>query len=119
MRIHICIGACLFLVGCMTSQPPQPSADELRARSEQATAACRAQPLTSYVERAQCLNRAAMIAASTAENPDLFQKALSARLAIAQRVDNKEITPAEGAKQYSKIEAELTAEGKKRMAQTQ
>jgi hypothetical protein len=119
MRIQICIGACLLLAGCVTSQPPQPSADELKARSEQATAACRAQPLTSYVERAQCLNNAATIAASTSENPDLFRRALAARLAIAQRVDNKEITPAEGAKQYSKIEAQLAAEAKSRVAQVQ
>jgi len=118
MRTHISIIACLLLAGCVTSQPPPPSADELRARSEQAAAACRAQPLTSYTERARCLNQAAMIAAST-EDPDLFQKLIAARLSIAQRVDKKEITPAEGAKQFSKIQEELNAEAKNRMAQTQ
>jgi hypothetical protein len=119
MRTHICIVACLLLAGCVTSQPPPPSADELRTRSEQAAAACRAQPLTTYVERAQCLNQAAMIAASAEADPDLFHKLLAARLSIAQRVDNKQITPTEGAKEYSKIQAQLTAEAKNRMAETQ
>ena len=57
-----------------------------------------------------------MIAASTAEYPDLLQRALAARLEIAQRVDAKQVSPAEGAKQYAKIESNLAAEAKKRRA---
>jgi acyl-CoA hydrolase len=115
MRTVICLGLCLALAGCVTTQQRE-SSEQLKARSEAATAACRAQPLTSFTERAQCLNDASMIAASTAEYPDLLQKALAARLEIAQRVDAKKVTPAEGAKQYSKIESGLADEAKKRRA---
>jgi hypothetical protein len=118
MRKAICIGLCVALTGCVTAAR-QESPTELKARSEQATAACRAEPLTSYVARAQCLNDAAMIAAPTVENPDLFRRALASRLEIAGRVDNKEITPAEGAQQYAKVEAQLAAEGKRRLANAQ
>lgn len=109
-------GLGVALGGCVTAQP-QASAAELKARAEQGTAACRAQPLTSYTERAQCLNNAAMIAASTVENPDLFQRALSARLEIAEKVDARQFTPAQGAKEYARIEAELAAEAKQRRAE--
>ena len=109
-------GMALLLAGCVTARP-QASAEELNARALQASNACRAQPLTSYTERAVCLNRAAMIAASVAPNPDLFQRALSARLEIAQKVDAKQYTPAQGARAYGRIEAELTAEAKKRAAE--
>ncbi len=115
MRTAICVGLCLMLAGCVTAQR-QETPDELKARSEAATAACRAQPLTSFTARAQCLNDASMIAASTAEYPDLLQRALAARLEIAQRVDAKEVSPAQGAKEYAKIESDLAAEQKKRRA---
>jgi hypothetical protein len=115
MRTAICVGLCLLLAGCVTAQQRE-SPEQLKARSEAATAACRAQPLTSYTERAQCLNDAAMIAASTAQYPDLLQRVLAARLEIAQRVDAKQVSPAEGAKQYAKIESDLAAEAKKRRA---
>ena len=57
-----------------------------------------------------------MIAAPLNENPDLFRRALSARIEIATRVDKKEITPEEGANQYEEIQARLTEEGKARLA---
>jgi acyl-CoA hydrolase len=116
MRTVICLGLCLALAGCVTAQHQPESTEQLKARSEAATAACRAQPLTSYTERAQCLNDASMVAASTAEYPDLLQRALAARLEIAQRVDAKQVSPADGAKQYAKIESNLAAEAKKRRA---
>jgi hypothetical protein len=116
MRRVICIGISLMLAGCVTAQR-QESPEQLKARSEQATAACRAQPLTSFVQRAQCLNDASMIAASTAEYPDLFQRALAARLEIAQRVDAKQVSPAQGAKEYAKIESDLSAEQQRRRAE--
>jgi acyl-CoA hydrolase len=114
MRTAICVGLCLLLAGCVTAQQQQETPEQLKARSEAATTACRAQPLTSYTERAQCLNDAAMIAASTAQYPDLLQRVLAARLEIAQRVDAKQVTPAQGAKEYAKIESDLAAEAKKR-----
>jgi hypothetical protein len=114
MRKTIAIGLCLGLAGCVT--PRQESAGDLKARSEQAAAACRAQPLTSYVARAQCLNEASLIAAPTVENPDLYRRALASRVEIAGRIDRKEITPAEGARQYDKIQAGLVAEGKQRLS---
>ena len=112
----------LALTACVAARPipgpgPLPSASgDLKARSNEAQAACRAQPLVSYVARAKCLNDAALIAAPLNENPDLFRRALNARLEIATRVDKKEITPEEGAKQYADIEAHLTEEGKSRLA---
>jgi len=107
---------CLVLTACVAARPgPGPLVD-LRARSDEAQAACRAQPLVSYVARAKCLNDAAMIAAPLNENPDLFRRALNARMEIATRVDKKEITPEEGAKQYADIEAHLAEEGKARLA---
>jgi len=115
MRTAICIGLSLMLAGCVTSQPRE-TPEQLKARSAEATAACRAQPLTSYAARAQCLNDASMIAASTAPYPDLLQRALSARLEIAQRVDDKQLSPAQGAKEYAKIETDLAAEQRKRQA---
>ncbi|MFI4997505.1 MAG: hypothetical protein ACHQAQ_17200 [Hyphomicrobiales bacterium] len=115
MRTAICIGLSMMLAGCVTAQR-QESPEQLKARSEQATAACRAQPLTSYVARAQCLNDAAMIAASTSANPDLLQRALAARLLVAQRVDAKQLTPEQGAKEYARTESELSAEAQKRQA---
>jgi hypothetical protein len=115
MRSVICVGLSMALAGCVTAQR-QESPEQLKARSEQATVACRAQPLTSFVGRAQCLNDASMIAASTVANPDLFQRALAARLSIAQRVDNKQLTPAQGAQEYARIESDLAAEGKRRQA---
>jgi hypothetical protein len=41
----------------------------LKEQSEAATAACRAEPLTSYVERAKCLNEAAQISCPMAAYP--------------------------------------------------
>ncbi|MFI5013536.1 MAG: hypothetical protein ACHQAY_14430 [Hyphomicrobiales bacterium] len=113
MRNIVLIGLGLALAGCVSTQPVA-SPEELRARSEQATAQCRSQPLTSYVARAQCLNDAAGIAASVAPNPDLLQRALAARLEIAQRVDDKKITPEQGGKEYAKLEAQLAAEASQR-----
>jgi hypothetical protein len=115
MRSVICIGLALMLAGCVTAQR-QESPEELKARTEQAAAACRAQPLTSYTARAQCLNDASMISASTAEYPDLLQRTLAARLEVAQRVDAKEVSPAQGAQQYKKIESDLAAEQQRRRA---
>lgn len=115
-------GALLFalsiaLTGCVAARPaPTTSVVDLKARSEEAQAACRARPLVSYVARAKCLNDATMIAAPTVENPDLFRRALKARIEIAARVDKKEITPEEGAKQYEEIRANLAEEGKDRLA---
>jgi hypothetical protein len=114
MRKFLIVAGALALAGCVTGRPTPPSGEELKARADQAAADCRAQPLTTYVQRAQCLNQAAMIAAPVAENPDLLQRALAARLDIATRVDTKDLTPAEGAKRYAKIEADLAAEAKKR-----
>jgi hypothetical protein len=104
------------LQACVAARPASAPVVDLKGRSDEAQAACRAQPLVSYVGRAKCLNDAAMIAAPTVENPDLFRRALNARIEIATRVDKKEITPEEGAKQYSDIEARLTEEGKARLA---
>jgi hypothetical protein len=115
-------GALLFalsiaLTGCVAARPaPTTPGVDLKARSEEAQAACRARPLVSYVARAKCLNDATMIAAPTVENPDLFRRALKARMEIATRVDKKEITPEEGAKQYEEIRANLAEEGKDRPA---
>jgi hypothetical protein len=117
MRIATCIALSLALAGCVTTQRSVETLEQLKARTDAATAACRAQPLTSYVQRAQCLNDASMISASTAEYPDLLQRALTARLQIAQRVDAKQITPAQGAKEYSKVEQDLSAEQAKRRAE--
>ena len=113
--------ALLFALGvalqaCVAARPAPAPAVDLKARSDEAQAACRAKPLVSYVARAKCLNDAAMIAAPTVENPDLFRRALNARIEIATRVDKKEITPEEGASQYADIEARLTEEGKARLA---
>ena len=113
--------ALLFTLGvalqaCVTARPAPGPAVDLKARSDEAQAACRAKPLVSYVARAKCLNDAAMIAAPTVENPDLFRRALNARIEIATRVDKKEITPEEGASQYADIQARLTEEGKARLA---
>lgn len=113
--------ALLFALGvalqaCVAARPAPAPVVDLKARSDEAQAACRAKPLVSYVARAKCLNDAAMIAAPTVENPDLFRRALNARIEIATRVDKKEITPEEGASQYADIEARLTEEGKARLA---
>ena len=115
MRRAIWVGLGLMLSGCVTAQR-QESPEQLKARSAEATTACRAQPLTSFVARAQCLNDASMIAASTAEYPDLFQRALDARMEIAHRVDDKRVSPAQGAKDYAKIESSLSDEAAKRRA---
>ncbi len=106
----------LALQACVTARPGPAPVVDLKARSDEAQAACRAKPLVSYVARAKCLNDAAMIAAPTVENPDLFRRALNARIEIATRVDKKEITPEEGASQYADIQARLTEEGKARLA---
>jgi hypothetical protein len=113
-RRVVILAFCMALTGCVTTRPVAPV--DLKARSDEAQAACRAQPLVSYVARAKCLNDAAMIAAPTVENPDLFRRALAARLEIATRVDNKQITPEQGAKEYAKIQDQLTQEGKERLA---
>src|SRR5690349_18219004 len=118
LRAALLLGLGAALQACVAARPaptPAPAVD-LKARSDEAQAACRAQPLASYVARAKCLNDAAMIAAPLNENPDLFRRALNARLEIAARVDKKEITPEEGAKQYEEIQARLTEEGKARLA---
>jgi hypothetical protein len=112
MRKAISIGLCLALAGCVTARQESPG--ELKARSDQAATACRAQPLTSYVARAQCLNDASLISASTVENTDLYRRVLQARVDIAARIDRKEITPAEGARQYDKIQSQLVASSRQR-----
>jgi len=107
MRKALSIGLCLALAGCVTTRQESPG--ELMARSEQAAANCRAQPLTTYVARAQCLNDASLIAASTHANQELYRRVLQARVDIAARIDRKEITPAEGGRQYDKIQSQLVA----------
>jgi hypothetical protein len=94
--------------GCVTGQ------SGLARQTEAATAACRAQALTSYVARAKCLNDAANIARPTSRNPDLFDLETASRLEIAIRVDKKEITPEQGALEYAKLEAQLTSEAQSR-----
>ena len=116
LSIALVLGLGVALQACVATRPAPPPVADLKTRSDQAQAACRAQPLVSYVARAKCLNDAAMIAAPTAENPDLFRRALNARIEIATRVDKKEITPEEGANEYADIQARLTEEGKARLA---
>src|SRR4029077_16494627 len=77
--------ALLFALGvalqaCVAARPAPAPVVDLKARSDEAQAACRAKPLVNYVARAKCLNDAAMIAAPTVENPDLFRRALNARI---------------------------------------
>ena len=114
--LALVLGLGLAVQACVATRPAAPPVVDLKARSDEAQAACRAQPLVNYVARAKCLNDAAMIAAPTVENPDLFRRALNARVEIAARVDKKEITPEQGANEYAEIQARLTEEGKARLA---
>jgi hypothetical protein len=116
LRVALLFALGAALQACVAARPAPAPVVDLKARSDEAQAACRAKPLVNYVARAKCLNDAAMIAAPTVENPDLFRRALNARIEIATRVDKKEITPEEGASQYADIQARLTEEGKARLA---
>jgi hypothetical protein len=86
----------------------------LKEQSQAATEACRAKPLTSYVERAKCLNDAAQIARPTAPYPDLLDVLLAQRVEIASRVDKKMITPEEGQLEYAKVVSQATTESQQR-----
>jgi hypothetical protein len=102
-RIIIAVTAAgIFVAGCglVRQAELQKQREELTAQSNAAAATCDAQfpkgNQSTVLARIQCLNQAIEILRPIMPYPDLLDNFMATRLAIAERVQQKQISIAEG-----------------------
>lgn len=107
---------CLFVGGCGLVAQAERNKQilELTELSNKKTAACQSEPFTTHVNLAICLNRAKEVLIPIAPHPDLVTLLASQRIEIAERVDRREITPAEGDVQFNLARTNAIAESNRR-----
>src|SRR5215210_1995843 len=112
--------ACAFalLSFCQFAQQARREAleAEVKARISQAVQACHSQPFRTSVARAQCRNDAEAQARPFFPYPDLLDQRLAARLALAERVDGKQLSEREAQRAFGQTMAHLLREDARRTA---
>ncbi len=68
--------------------------------------ACKAEKFATQVQRAECMNRAEQPMSGVAMAPDLFAVRTSTRIALAEKVDKKQITEAEADAQFALVNSQ-------------
>jgi hypothetical protein len=110
--------ALTLLSGCQTAQQAQREALEaaVQDRIAQAVQACHAQRFPTAVARAQCRNGAEAQARPFAPYPDLLDQRLAARLALAEKVDRKQLSDDQAQRAFEQTMAHLLTEDRRRTA---
>jgi DNA uptake protein ComE-like DNA-binding protein len=110
--------ALALLSGCQTAQQAQREALEaaVQDRIAQAVQACHAQRFPTAVARAQCRNSAEAQARPFAPYPDLLDQRLAARLALAEKVDRKQLSDDQAQRAFEQTMAHLLTEDRRRTA---
>lgn len=102
-RIVLLAAVVLTVAGCRSSARNQ----ELAASVDAARAACNAQPYTTAVDRARCMNEAEAPLRGAVIPPDLFDVRTTNRLMLAEKVDRKELTQAEADARFAGLNSQL------------
>jgi hypothetical protein len=113
-----CACALALLSGCQIAQQAQRETleAEVKVRIAQAVQACHAQRLPTSVARAQCRNDAEAQARPFFPYPDLLDQRLAARLALADKVDRKQLSESEAQRAFGRTMAHLLSEDQHRTA---
>src|SRR5215207_274502 len=113
-----CACALALLSGCQVAQQAQRETleTEVKARIAQAVQACHSQPFRTSVARAQCRNNAEAQARPFFPYPDLLDQRLAARLALAEKVDRKQLSESEAQRAFGRTMAHLLSEDQRRTA---
>jgi DNA uptake protein ComE-like DNA-binding protein len=113
-----CACALALLSGCQVAQQAQRETleAEVKVRIAQAVQACHSQPFRTSVARAQCRNDAEAQARPFFPYPDLLDQRLAVRLALAERVDGKQLSEREAQRAFGQTMAHLLREDARRTA---
>jgi len=113
-----CACALALLSGCQIAQQAQRETleAEVKTRIVQAVQACHSQPFRTSVARAQCRNNAEAQARPFFPYPDLLDQRLTARLALAEKVDRKQLSESEAQRAFGRTMAHLLSEDQRRTA---
>jgi hypothetical protein len=78
--------------------------------------ACHSQPFRTSVARAQCRNNAEAQARPFFPYPDLLDERLTARLALAEKVDRKQLSESEAQRAFARMMVRILSEDQRRTA---
>jgi hypothetical protein len=120
MRILLFVMVAVFLSNCgiIREREMRAQAEELRAKSLAASQACdntlpAGNPKTAMA-RAKCQTDALTILRPISPYPDLMDQYIASRIAIAERVQNGQVTIAQGNELITQKRSELIAEEQRR-----
>jgi hypothetical protein len=113
-----CACALALLSGCQVAQQAQRETlqAEVKTRIAQAVQACHSQPFRTSVVRAQCRNDAEAQARPFFPYPDLLDQRLAARLALADKIDRKQLSEREAQRAFGRTMVHLLSEDQPRTA---
>jgi hypothetical protein len=114
----VCVCALVLLSGCQVAQQAQREKleAEVKAKIAQAVLACHSQPFRTSVARAQCRNDAEAQARPFFPYPDLLDERLAARLALADKVDRKQLSESEAQRAFGRMMERILSEDQRRTA---
>jgi len=118
----VCACTLVLLSGCGVAQQAQREKlgekleAEVKAKIAQAVLACHSQPFRTSVARAQCRNDAEAQARPFFPYPDLLDERLAARLALAEKVDRKQLSESEAQLAFAQTMARVLSEDVRRTA---
>lgn len=99
LSLLLCLGASLLLTGCQstrTSEALGPEFQELLKQAQQHEAACKMRQFKTATAYMKCLNEAdaVVLPALTPQLSNAWQLRMARRMALAERIDSKEIKTA-------------------------
>src|SRR5215210_2536068 len=114
----VCACTLVLLSGCGVAQQAQREKleAEVKAKIAQAVLTCHSQPFRTSVARAQCRNDAEAQARPFFPYPDLLDERLAARLALAEKVDRKQLSESEAQLAFAQTMARVLSEDVRRTA---
>src|SRR5215211_4281104 len=114
----VCACTLVLLSGCQVAQQARRETleAEVKTRIAQAVQACHAQRLPTSVARAQCRNDAEAQARPFFPYPDLLDQRLTARLALAEKVDRKQLSESEAQRAFARMMVRILSEDQRRTA---
>ena|GEM_PF-1494081 len=113
MKQLILIGVAFLVSGCATSGPSGPH--PLVTQSNQAKAECHERKFKTAIAEARCLNDAEEIRLPLMRRyTDLIKLQSATRLALAEKVDRKQITPIQANLEFQTQVAQIRSEMQRR-----
>ncbi|WP_404286458.1 hypothetical protein ACD578_15885 [Microvirga sp. RSM25] len=114
------IGVCLMMAGCVSASDTRQA--EIDASIQQGRDACvgayRSKQIKTYAGYMQCLNTAEAPLAARASGSglgDLWNVKMAGRVAIAERVDKGQISPAQADLEMAQLNSNLMSTGQSRV----